>query len=78
LFPNTLYTLAGGYTKTYDGKRSTGVGQALSDTWLLRVPPPSEDGVLDYKKFKWEKRKKIGYAPTPRSGCTMVLWAAKG
>ncbi|KAB5594262.1 Galactose oxidase [Ceratobasidium theobromae] len=23
------------------------------------------------------KRKKIGYAPTPRSGCTMTLWATK-
>lgn len=33
---------------------------------------------MDYKKFKWEKRKKIGYAPTTRSGCTMALWAAKG
>jgi hypothetical protein len=24
-----------------------------------------------------QKRKKIGYAPTPRSGCTMALWAAR-
>ena len=23
---------------------------------------------------KWEKRKKIGYAPGLRSGCTMALW----
>mgnify|MGYP001562232839 FL=1 len=49
---------------------------ALSDTWLLRIPP-SEAGEIDYKKLKWEKRKKIGYAPTPRSGCTMALWSAK-
>ncbi|KAL8290639.1 hypothetical protein RQP46_002897 [Phenoliferia psychrophenolica] len=66
--------LHGGYTKTYEGKRVTGM--ALSDTWLLRIPP-SEAGEIDYKKLKWEKRKKIGYAPTPRSGCTMALWSAK-
>jgi len=33
---------------------------------------------LDLKKIKWEKRKKVGYAPSLRSGCTMALWAAKG
>ena len=27
--------------------------------------------------FKWEKRKKVGYAPTLRSGCTMANWSAK-
>ncbi|KAI5479162.1 Kelch repeat containing protein [Pseudohyphozyma bogoriensis] len=67
--------LHGGYTKTYEGKRSIGIGQALSDTWYLRVPV-TESG-LDLKGFKWEKKKKSGYAPTPRSGCTMALWAAK-
>lgn len=35
--------------------------------------------------IKWEKRKKIGYAPggpsgiaAARSGCTMAYWTAKG
>lgn len=69
--------LHGGYTKLYDGKRSTGVGQALSDTWLLKIPAVGEDGTMDMIQFKWEKRKKIGYAPSPRSGCTMALWQAK-
>jgi hypothetical protein len=27
--------------------------------------------------FKWEKRKKVGYAPSLRSGCTMATWSAK-
>ena len=27
--------------------------------------------------FKWEKRKKVGYAPSIRSGCTMALWSNK-
>ncbi|SGY45982.1 BQ5605_C001g00367 [Microbotryum silenes-dioicae] len=67
--------LHGGYTKTYEGKRAT--GQALNDTWLLRMPPPNEHGEYDWKALKWEKRKKVGYAPTPRSGCTMALWSPK-
>ena len=31
----------------------------------------------ELKEFKWERRKKISgtYAPPPRSGCTMALWA---
>lgn len=68
--------LHGGYTKTYEGKRVTGM--ALSDTWLLRMPPQNDAGDIDYKLCKWEKRKNVGYAPSPRSGCTMALWAAKG
>ncbi|CAE6532416.1 unnamed protein product [Rhizoctonia solani] len=56
-------TLHGGYVKEYaKGKRVE--GKALEDTWLLQ-----------YVFIR--KRKKIGYAPTPRSGCTMALWAAK-
>lgn len=31
----------------------------------------------DTKEFKWERRKKSGYAPSIRSGCTMALWANK-
>ena len=32
----------------------------------------------DPKQIKWEKRKRLGYAPQPpRSGCTMAFWAAK-
>ncbi|GAA5942493.1 hypothetical protein JCM10213_004792 [Rhodosporidiobolus nylandii] len=69
--------LYGGYTKNYEGKRVTGV--ALNDTWLLKVPPAGEDGSLDYKKFKWEKRKNPGYPPNPtRSGATMAYWANRG
>ncbi|GAA6002432.1 hypothetical protein JCM10207_001116 [Rhodosporidiobolus poonsookiae] len=69
--------LYGGYTKQYEGKRVTGV--ALNDCWLLKVPPIAEDGSIDFKKFKWEKRKNPGYPPNPtRSGCTMAYWATKG
>lgn len=68
--------LHGGYTKTYEGKRVTGM--ALSDTWLLTIPPANEAGEIDFRASKWVKRKNVGYAPTPRSGCTMALWQAKG
>ncbi|KAG8821952.1 hypothetical protein FRC17_009698 [Serendipita sp. 399] len=62
--------LFGGYCKEYvKGKRPQGI--ALDDTWLLKMD-------LDLKNIKWEKRKKIGYAPSIRSGCTMALWSAKG
>jgi hypothetical protein len=66
--------LHGGYTKIYEGKRVTGM--ALSDTWFLRIPP-GDTTDIDWKKVKWEKRKKVGYAPSTRSGCTMALWSAK-
>ncbi|CAE6457105.1 unnamed protein product [Rhizoctonia solani] len=62
--------LHGGYVKEYvKGKRVE--GKALEDTWLLQMIPD------DPLKPKWEKRKKVGYAPTPRSGCTMALWATR-
>jgi hypothetical protein len=32
---------------------------------------------IDPKVLKWERRKKTGYAPSLRSGCTMALWTAK-
>jgi len=31
----------------------------------------------DTKELKWDRRKKSGYAPSIRSGCTMALWANK-
>jgi hypothetical protein len=45
-------------------------GVPLEDTWTLHMD-------LDLTKIKWEKRKKIGYAPSLRSGCTMTLWSSK-
>ena len=31
----------------------------------------------DPKMIKWERRKKTGYAPSLRSGCTMALWQSR-
>lgn len=65
----TSSSSSGGYTKNYEGKRVTGV--ALNDTWHLKIPPLAEDGSLDWKRFKWEKRKNPGNPPNPpRSGAS--------
>lgn len=32
----------------------------------------------DLSKLKWERRKRVGYAPSLRSGCSMTHWASKG
>ncbi|KAL7420613.1 Kelch repeat-containing protein 3 [Cryptotrichosporon argae] len=62
--------LYGGYRKDYvKGTKPKGV--PLDDGWLLRMD-------TDLKAIKWERRKKIGYAPSLRSGASMVPWPAKG
>ncbi|KAG8923409.1 hypothetical protein FRC02_011163 [Tulasnella sp. 418] len=61
--------LHGGYCKEYiKGKRPIGV--ALEDTWFLKMS-------TNPKEIKWERRKKSGYAPSLRSGCTMALWSTR-
>lgn len=73
--------LHGGYCKRYvKGQRTQGV--ALEDTWLLKISPQADGSLLPANtpqggKIEWEKRRKIGYAPGPRSGCTMALWGNK-
>ena len=42
----------------------------------VNTPDPSKPKA-DPLGFKWERRKKVGYAPTIRSGCTMALWSNK-
>ncbi|EPQ26559.1 uncharacterized protein PFL1_05881 [Pseudozyma flocculosa PF-1] len=61
--------LHGGYCKKYvKGQRTQGV--ALEDTWFLKMDE-------DLKNLDWVKRRKVGYVPSARSGCTMALWQAK-
>ena len=65
-------------------------GIALEDTWFLKysAPPDCPRSIsltlatnsrmsTEPKELKWERRKKSGYAPSVRSGCTMALWANK-
>ncbi|PWN29645.1 hypothetical protein BDZ90DRAFT_225927 [Jaminaea rosea] len=73
--------LHGGYCKRYvKGQRTQGV--ALEDTWMLKLTPQADGSLLPANtaqggKIEWEKRRKIGYAPGARSGCTMALWGNK-
>lgn len=32
----------------------------------------------DLTKLKWGRRKRSGYMPSLRSGCSMTYWASKG
>ncbi|KAL5492045.1 KEL3_1 [Sanghuangporus weigelae] len=82
--------LYGGYCKEYaKGKRPVGI--MLDDAWFLRISPvetemavPPIAGKSSVKNanrpftVRWEKRKKFGYAPGPRVGCTMALWNTRG
>ncbi|BEJ13263.1 hypothetical protein CspHIS471_0304370 [Cutaneotrichosporon sp. HIS471] len=62
--------LYGGYRKEYV-KGTRPKGMPLDDCWLLRMD-------ADLSQLKWERRKKVGYAPTLRSGASMAYWASKG
>lgn len=62
--------LYGGYSKKYSkGERAKGVFH--TDCWLLKMS-------TEIKEIKWEKRRRVGYAPGPRSGCTMALYKNRG
>lgn len=62
--------LYGGYRKEYQpGKPSKGV--PLDDQYLLTLDPETPS------KAKWEKRRRIGFVPSLRSGASMALWPAK-
>ncbi|CAO1626165.1 unnamed protein product [Sympodiomycopsis kandeliae] len=73
--------LYGGYCKRYvKGQRTQGV--ALEDAWFLKITPQADGSLLPANtpqggKIEWDKRRKVGYAPGPRSGCTMALWGNK-
>lgn len=68
--------LHGGYCKRYvKGQRTQGV--ALEDTWFLKLELGADGDLLHSGKVEWQRRRKIGYAPGPRSGCTMALWGNK-
>ncbi|KAI0090113.1 hypothetical protein BDY19DRAFT_751077 [Irpex rosettiformis] len=77
--------LHGGYCKEYHkGQRPIGV--MLEDTWFLRMTMPTAEEDSSKRSLssnlpivKWEHRKRpsTAFAPSLRSGCTMVLWANK-
>lgn len=68
--------LHGGYCKRYvKGQRTQGV--ALEDTWLLKLTLGADGDLFHSGSIEWQRRRKIGYAPGPRSGCTMAPWTTR-
>jgi hypothetical protein len=68
--------LHGGFCKRYvKGQRTQGM--ALEDTWMLTLKLGEDGDLFHSGVIEWQRRRKIGYAPGPRSGCTMSLWGNK-
>lgn len=62
--------LWGGYCKVKAGK-GLQKGKILSDCWLLKMKN-------DLSSIRWERRKKQGFQPSPRVGCSMVHHKGRG
>lgn len=60
----------GGYTKVKAGK-GLQKGKVLTDTWSLKMKS-------DIKQLRWERKRKQGWQPTPRVGCSMQLHKGRG
>lgn len=66
--------LHGGYCKRYvKGQRTQGI--ALEDTWMLTLKLGEDGDLFHSGTIEWQRRRKIGYTPGARSGCTMALWS---
>lgn len=63
--------LYGGYTKVIEKGSKTAKGMVHADLWVLHMD--AEKGPV-----KWERRKKSGFTPSLRSGCSMISWKTKG
>ncbi|TIB85921.1 galactose oxidase [Wallemia mellicola] len=62
----------GGFCKTYEkGKRP--VAKSLDDCYALKITTDEKNNTI----FKWDRRKKVGYVPSLRSGATMAYWQSK-
>ncbi|OLL22614.1 Kelch repeat-containing protein 3 [Neolecta irregularis DAH-3] len=61
--------LIGGYSRMKEGKNSRGI--VHTDIWLLRMSST-------LKNIRWEKRRKPGFAPSPRVGYQMVYHRGRG
>ncbi|KAH3687976.1 hypothetical protein WICPIJ_001038 [Wickerhamomyces pijperi] len=62
--------LWGGYTKVKAGK-GLQKGKILSDLWVLKMRS-------DLTGVRWERRRKVGYQPSARVGCSMVSHKGRG
>ncbi|KAK9371219.1 hypothetical protein V1509DRAFT_613943 [Lipomyces kononenkoae] len=62
--------LWGGYSKVKNSQKKI-VGKVHSDSWTLKLTP-------DLKTARWERRRKSGWAPSPRVGCSMMFHKGRG
>ncbi|SCU81915.1 LAMI_0B08196g1_1 [Lachancea mirantina] len=62
--------LWGGYCKVKAGK-GLQKGKTLTDCWYLKMKS-------DISGVRWERRKKQGFQPSPRVGCSMVHHKGRG
>lgn len=62
--------LYGGYSKVKAGK-GLQKGKVHTDTWILKMKS-------DLSGVRWERRKKSGFSPSPRVGCSMVHHRGRG
>lgn len=60
----------GGYCKTR-AKKGIQKGKVLTDTWLVKMK-------ADPKGIRFERRRKQGFTPLPRVGCSMVFHKNRG
>lgn len=60
----------GGYCKT-KVKKGIQKGKVLTDTWLVKMK-------ADPKGIRFERRRKQGFTPLPRVGCSMVFHKNRG
>lgn len=67
---NDECVLYGGYTKVKAGK-GLQKGKVLTDTWTLKMKS-------DIKSLRWERKRKQGWQPSPRVGCSMQLHKGRG
>lgn len=62
--------LYGGYCKV-QAKKSVQKGKVLTDSWILKMK-------LDPKAIRFERRRKQGFVPSPRVGCSLVYHKNRG
>lgn len=62
----------GGYCKI-KAKKNLQKGKILTDYWVLKPT-----NVNDVDSFRWERRKRTGFQPTPRVGCSMAYHKGRG
>lgn len=63
--------LWGGYCKVKSNKKGLQRGKILTDCWYLKMH-------ADPSMVRWERRRKQGFQPSPRAGCSMVPHKGRG